>query len=81
MTLLLENPEVDRLANELARLEHASLAEVVERALRERHRQIVDDRTERDRRIRALLEEIWALPIYDDRSPDEMLYDEDGNPK
>ena len=81
MTLQLDNPEVDRLAGELARLEHVSPAEAVERALRERHQRLVDERAERDRRIRATLERIWALPVYDDRSPDEMLYDEDGNPK
>ena len=81
MALLLDSPEVDRLASELARLEHVSPAEVVERALRERHQRLVDDRAERDRRIRATLEEIWALPVYDDRSPDEMLYDENGDPK
>ena len=81
MTLQLDNPEVDRLVGELARLEHVSPAEVVERALRERHQRLVDDRAERDRRIRATLEEIWALPVYDDRSPDEMLYDENGDPK
>jgi hypothetical protein len=66
---------------ELTRLEHVSPAEVVERALRERHRRLVDDRAERDRRARALHEEIWALPVYDDRAPDDMLYDENGDPK
>jgi hypothetical protein len=81
VTLQLDNPEVDRLAGELAWLEHVSPAEAVERALREWHQRLVDERAERDRRIRATLERIWALPVYDDRSPDEMLYDEDGNPK
>lgn len=81
MGLQLDSPEVDRLVGELTKLEHVSPAEAVERALRERHQRLVDDRAERDRRARALLEEIWALPVYDDRSPDEMLYDKDGNPK
>ena len=81
MRLQLDSPEVDRLVNELSKLEHVSPAEVVERALRERHQRLVDDRAERDRRLRATLEKIWALPVYDDRAPDDMLYDENGDPK
>ena len=32
-------------------------------------------------KILALVEEVKGLPVYDDRHPDEMLYDEDGLPK
>ena len=81
MGLQLDSPEVDRLVSEIAKLEHVSPAEVVERALREHHRRIIDDRAERERESRALLESIWALPVYDDRTPDDILYDENGDPK
>ena len=81
MTLVLENPEVERMAGELARLERLSPAEVVELALRERHRRVADDLAERDRKARELLERIWASPVYDDRAPDDILYDENGDPK
>lgn len=81
MAFYLKDAEVDRLARELAGLEQVSLTEAVERALRERRHRLVDDRAERDRAGRALLESIWASPVRDDRAPDDILYDEDGDPK
>lgn len=32
-------------------------------------------------RVRAILERVHALPILDDRHPDDILYDEYGLPK
>jgi antitoxin VapB len=81
MALYLKDPEVDRAVRELAALEHCSITEAVGRAVEARRRQIVDEREEKRRKVEAILEEIWRLPILDDRDHGEMLYDEDGLPK
>ncbi|WP_191059445.1 type II toxin-antitoxin system VapB family antitoxin [Geminicoccus harenae] len=81
MALVIDDPDIDRLAQELAEVEHVSVKEAVERALRARlaHERAVQ---EKRRRIRALQEEVARLPVYDDRSPEEIIgYDEFGLPR
>jgi antitoxin VapB len=81
MALYIKDPEVDRLAREVASLEHSSITEAVKGVLAKRRSEILAERGDRDRRIRERLERIWAMPVLDDRTPDEMLYDRDGLPK
>lgn len=81
MALYLKDEKADRLAREIARLEHCTITDAVTRSLEERHRRLVDVREEKRRKIDALLAEIHALPILDPTPPDEMLYDENGLPK
>jgi antitoxin VapB len=83
MALNIRNPEADRLATELAALSGESKTEAVIRALEDRI-----DRVRRERSGKSLAEEIMeigrrcaALPVYDDRTADEILgYDENGLP-
>jgi antitoxin VapB len=81
MALYLKDPEVDRLARELAGLEHVTITEAVSRALTERRQRLVDQREAKRRKVEARLKRLWGLPILDPRDPDEILYDEDGLPK
>jgi antitoxin VapB len=81
MALYLKDPEVDRLARELAGLERVTITEAVARALTERRQRLLDAREAKRRKVEARLQRIWALPIRDPRDPDEILYDEDGLPK
>lgn len=81
MALYLKDPEVDRVARELAALERCSITEAVGRALQMRRQQILDERERRLQRIEATLARIRKMPVLDDRDHGEMLYDEDGLPK
>jgi antitoxin VapB len=84
MALSLKDPETDSLARQVAALTGETLTEAVRRALAERLR------SEQIKRglptidlaaIDELLARIDALPIYDNRSADEILgYDENGLP-
>ena len=83
MALSIKNPEVDRLARELANLTGESMTEAILQALKERLRReqgkaypipLHED-------LRAIRERCSALPVLDDREPDEILgYDDDGVP-
>ncbi len=81
MALYLKDPGVDTAARELARLEGTSITDAVGKAINERKQRILEDRARRAREVERILEEVRKLPILDPRSPDEMLYDEDGLPK
>ena len=81
MALYLKDPDVDKAARELARLEGTSITDAVGKAINERKQRILEDRARRAREVELILEEVRKLPILDPRSPDEMLYDEDGLPK
>jgi antitoxin VapB len=81
MPLYLKDPEVDRLARELARVEGATLTEAVARAIRERLERIADAKAARRARVEAGLAKLRAMPFLDARDPDEILYDEHGLPK
>lgn len=82
MALSIKTDEADRLARELAAATHESLTDAVTVALRERlervhARQRIDIVTRLDR----LAVEYTALPVHDDRGPDQILgYDERGLP-
>lgn len=70
MALNIKNPEVERLAAEVARLAGETKTEAVRRALAERHarlRQRVAEAGRRDRVRRFLEREVWA------RVPEDQL--------
>ena len=84
MALSIKNPEAERLARELARVTGESLTEAVTEALRDRlvrkagHKGDLDQVRAEIRRIQA---RVAALPVLDDRTPDEIIgYDEHGLP-
>jgi antitoxin VapB len=81
MALLLDDPALEKLAHEVARLEGTSVSDAIHAALAARRQELLDVREEKRREIKAIIAEIHALPVLDDRPPDEMLYDEDGIPK
>ena len=83
MALSIKNPDVDRLARQLAHLTGETITEAVQVAIR--------DRLEREQRRRGkaidrarideIVAQLAALPVVDDRSPDELIgYDEHGLP-
>jgi antitoxin VapB len=84
MALSIKDPNADRLARELARSTGESLTEAITVALRERL-QRVRRLTRQDPKLADELMEIArrcaALPVLDDRTPDEILgYDQNGLP-
>ena len=84
MALSIKHPEADRLARELAGTTGETLTDAVINSLRERLRRekarsskplLLDE-------LRAIRERCAALPVLDDRSPDEILgYNEIGLPE
>ena len=83
MSLNIKNPQTHQRAKELARLAGETMTEAVDRAIAERLERI---RKKRNRSVLAerLLEignACSALPVLDKRSPEAMLYDEQGLPK
>jgi antitoxin VapB len=84
MALNIRNPEVERLAAELARQTGESKTVAVTKALRDRLIRVRRERTKR--RLADELEEIAEhcarLPVLDNRRPEEILeYDEVGLPR
>ena len=84
MVLSIKDTETDRMARRLARLTGESITRAVQGAIRERlereerRRGKRIDRAEVDR----IVARIAALPVVDDRSPDELIgYDESGLPR
>lgn len=84
MALNIKNAETEKLARELARRRKQGITEVVTDALRkelerERRRPRRGDTEGFHRRIQAIVDEVKALPVLDDRSPDEIIgYNEHG---
>jgi len=83
MSLNIKNEKTHRQAKELARLTGETMTEAVDRAVAERL-----ERFRRGRNRNALKKKLLeigrhcaSLPILDDRSPEEMLYDKRGLPK
>lgn len=83
MSLNIKNEATHRRAKELARLAGETMTEAVDRAISERL-----ERLRRRRNRKALTERLLAigrhcatLPVLDERSPEEMLYDERGLPR
>ena len=83
MALSIKNPEVERLARELAAKTGESITHAVLVALRDRMDREDQDR-KRDLKVARLLEigrEGRRLPTFDDRSLEEIIgYDEHGLP-
>jgi len=89
MNLRISDPKIDELAEELAKRTGEDPTVAVVRALEERLERKPQsvamplDAAERERRmaeIRKIVAEFNKLPVLDDRTPEEMLYDEDGLP-
>ena len=84
MALSIKDPETERLARNLAQMTGENITTATKRAIEERLRRL----SGRSRRA-ALLEDMaairqrWsALPVLDDRTPDEILgYDKQGLPR
>ena len=84
MALSLKDQETDSLARQVASLTGETLTEAVRGALRLRLRDEQLKRGERpwdEAKIDALIERYNALPVFDNRTDDEILgYDENGLP-
>ncbi len=87
MALSIKNREVEALARELARLTGKPITEAVRDGLiREVERaRVIAAATPKDddyvERIMAISRKVAAMPVLDDRTPDEILgYDENGLP-
>ncbi len=83
MALNIRNPEAEMLAADLARLTGETKTAAVTRALREQLSRVRRDRSGMGLadRLVAIGKECAALPVLDDRAPEEILgYDEDGLP-
>jgi antitoxin VapB len=81
MTLHIKDPKADRLARELAKVTGETLTDAVTRAIEERlgRQKKKDDAEARLARVMAILAEVDKLPVYDDRSADEIIgYNEHG---
>lgn len=78
MAIYLKDPDVDRLAREVARLEGKSITDAIAAALAERHSRLLAAQEETLRQAHEQRAIIRALPVLDPRHPDEILYDEHG---
>jgi antitoxin VapB len=83
MALSIKSDEADRLARELVAETGETLTEAVEIALRERLDREQANRTASMRtRLARLAADVAALPVADDRSPEEIVgYDDAGLPR
>jgi antitoxin VapB len=83
MSLNIKNEETHRRAKELARIAGETMTEAVDRAIAERLERIrrTRNRAALAERLLEIGRECAALPVLDGRSPEEMLYDENGLPK
>ena len=85
MALSIRDPETDRLARELAAVTGETMTQAIRTAIEQRLERERDERRraadQRYQSALAILKEIWALPVEDDRPADEILgYDEHGLP-
>lgn len=83
MAISIKDPEADRLARELARRTGETLTEAITRAIDERLQRLRGQRPQRDlaEELDAIAERCGALPVLDERTPDEILgYDDHGVP-
>ncbi|MDX2178394.1 MAG: type II toxin-antitoxin system VapB family antitoxin [Bryobacteraceae bacterium] len=82
MAINIKNPETEVLARKLADLTGETITETVKRSLEDRlHRRSRVKPSSDDfmARIDAIVNEFNALPVYDDRTPDEIIgYNESG---
>jgi antitoxin VapB len=85
MALSIDDPETDRLAQELSSLTGESIADSVRTALRERLERTRGRSEEEKRRMveaaMAIARRCSSKPLLDPRTPDEIVgYDENGLP-
>ena len=83
MGISIKNEYTEQLARDLARETGESLTTAITRALEERLRRVEGRRSSADKLAlaRAALRRVDALPVLDERSPEQILgYDEDGLP-
>ncbi len=83
MALNIKDPETDRLVRELAALTGQPITEAVRDAVRDKLATTKARRSASDRSRRRLMDELaargGALPVLDDRTPEEIIgYDEHG---
>jgi antitoxin VapB len=82
MALNIRNAEAEQLANQLAALTGESKTAAVLQAIKDRL--VIVQRQRQKRGLEERLTEIAlhaaSLPILDDRTPEEMLYDDQGLP-
>lgn len=83
MALSIKNPEADELARELAATTGETLTDAIVTALRERlERERQARRPGVGERLRRLAREAQAIPVLDDRPPDQIIgYDDTGLPR
>ncbi len=85
MQLNIKSPRAYELAKELAHLKGLSLTQVVIdalfKSLKEEKKEISRKRVGLGTKLLSLADEFEQLPILDQRSMDELLYDEFGLPK
>ena len=83
MGMNIKSVDTHRRAKELARMTGESIAEAVDRAVTERLERL---RRQRNRKaltakLLKLGEQCSRLPVIDERSAEEMLYDDNGLPR
>jgi antitoxin VapB len=85
MPINIKNTETEALARKLADLTGETITETVRHSLRERLHRLSMNGKRDDPFVRKLLEygdRFAELPVYDTRTPDEILgYDESGLPR
>lgn len=83
MSLNIKNEETHRRVRELAGLAGETMTQAVDRAVVERLDRLTRarNRTWRADKLLQIGRECAALPVLDERSPDDMLYDERGLPR
>ena len=83
VNLNIKNEETHRRVRELARLAGETMPQAVDRAVTERFDRLARarNRMRREDRLLQIGRECAAQPVLDDRSPEDMLYDERGLPR
>ena len=83
MALNIRNHETEKLASDLAALTGETKTEAVTKALKDRLEQIKRRRSKRGMadRLDEIAKHCASLPVLDRRSPEDMLYDEQGLPR
>lgn len=82
MALNIRNSETENLANELARLTGETKTEAVKKALSARLQKLKQQQDTQflTEELNEIAEHCATLPVLDNRSAEEILYDENGLP-
>jgi antitoxin VapB len=83
MSLNIKNETTHRRAQELARLAGETMTQAVDRAIAERLERLRKTRNggRLAERLLRIGRECARLPVLDKRSPEQMLYDDNGLPR